>query len=565
MIKWILTLFVNFLSISLLTAQNPAPLNYPKGYFRYPLAIAPRLNANFGEMRPNHFHMGLDLYTLKKENLPIYAAAEGYISKVKIEPGGFGNAIYIAHPNGLTTLYAHMNSFMPALEQYVKKQQYLLESWNVELIIPNGLIAVKKGDFIGYSGNTGGSQGPHVHFEIRETATDKCLNPLLFGFNIPDQVAPDVYTIALYNRNLSSYEQSPLIVPLRKTTDGYTSTPLKVSFDKLVFAVRATDRMTGVPNNNGIFMATLFENEKAISSFRINGISYDETRFMNAHIDYKTKLSGGPYFQYLYPLPGDKLNIYSYSGPGSYLQLTDTLKHNYRLEVKDAYGNASQVRFTIQQSPNSTVKAVNTGTLMKAGELNVFESPNLQVYLPEAALYDSIYFKNSVLVNDQPLTFSPVYIVHSPLTPLQDYMTVRIKPDKTIPYPLRSKMLIRKISKDNVTVRKADWEMGMYTSRFREFGTFQLVADDQPPFISGLIQGANLSKAAKITIYVRDNFDEINNFRAELDGAWLRFAQRGNTFTYVFDELCVPGEHELKISVKDEAGNTKTESYTFRR
>lgn len=166
--------------LSSASAQKPARTDYPKGYFRYPLDIPPKLNANFGEMRPNHFHMGLDLFTQRKENLPIYAAAEGYVSRVKIEPGGFGNAIYIAHPNGLTTLYAHMNDFMPALQQYVKEQQYRTESWEQDLAIPAGKFPLKKSDFIGYSGNTGGSQGPHVHFEIRETVSEKCLNGLLF-------------------------------------------------------------------------------------------------------------------------------------------------------------------------------------------------------------------------------------------------------------------------------------------------------------------------------------------------------------------------------------------------
>ncbi len=564
MIKWYLTVFVNVILFPALFAQKPVPLTYTKGYFRYPLAIEPRLNANFGEMRPNHFHMGLDLFTLRKENLPIYAAAEGYISRVKIEAGGFGNAIYIAHPNGMSTLYAHMNSFMPVLEKYVKQQQYDSESWAMDLNIPSSLVPVKKGDFIGYSGNTGGSQGPHVHFEIRETSTDKCLNPLLFGFNIPDNVPPDIYKVALYNRSISSYEQSPVYLTLQKTTQGYVSAPVKLNFDKFTIAIQATDRMSGVANSNGIFTATLYENEKAIAGFRINGVGYDETRYMNAHIDYKTKLSGGPYLQYLYPLQGDILGIYPYGSAGSYYQLNDTSKHYLQLEVKDPSGNTSMARIVVQRSSIKPA-TVPTGILMKPGDLNVYESPDLQVYLPEKTLYDSIYFRNSVAAGGQPMTFSPIYTVHSPTTPLHDYITVSIKPDKTIPYPLRSRMLFKKVIRDNISVKKADWVMGMYAAKVREFGMFQLLADDQAPVISGIAPGADLSRATKITIYVKDNNDQVNNFRAELDGKWLRFVQRGNTFTYGFDEYCSRGEHELNISVKDEAGNTTTRSYTFKR
>ena len=592
MIKLFLALLFNIPMVFSAIGQKPAPVNYTKGYFRYPLAITPRLNANFGEMRPNHFHMGLDLYTLRKENLPIYAAADGYISRVKIEAGGFGNAIVINHPNGLSTLYAHMNDFMAPLDEYVKDQQYEHESWAADLNIPAVMFPVKKGDIIGYSGNTGGSQGPHVHFEIRETATDICLNPLLFGFNIPDNVPPDMFKLAIYNRNISSYEQFPLIIPVLKSGQGYTAPPVIISFDKVIIAIQSTDRMTGVPNSNGIFQAILYENEKAIGGFRINRIGYDQTRYLNAHIDYKTKLSGGAYFQYLFPLPGDKLDIYPYSTPGSFISLKDTAVHHYRLEIKDAYGNTSKMQFSLQRSVgngkltgngqvddkvegNVTGKGKaagnrvgsNTegGVLMKPGELNVFDSPEMEVYLPEQVLYDSIYFNSSASPGGQPLSFSPEYTIHTPQTPLHDYFILRIKPGRTIPYPLRDKIIIRQVSQDDIFVRKASWEMGMYMAKFRAFGIFQLVADDQPPLLSGLSQGANLSKASRITIYAKDNFEAVKNFRAELDGKWLRFSQRGNTFTYKFDERCGKGEHELRISIDDEAGNRTTQSIRFNR
>jgi murein DD-endopeptidase MepM/ murein hydrolase activator NlpD len=164
----ILGLLVFFLIVTKCEGQD-----YPQNYFRNPLNIPMELVANFGELRANHWHMGLDIRTQQKQNLPVHAAAEGYITRVKIEPGGFGRAIYINHPNGYTTLYAHLNNFFPALEQYVKAEQYKLESWQVELEIAPNLFPINKGSFIAYSGNTGGSQGPHVHFEIRETKTDR--------------------------------------------------------------------------------------------------------------------------------------------------------------------------------------------------------------------------------------------------------------------------------------------------------------------------------------------------------------------------------------------------------
>src|SRR5438045_7547824 len=182
---------------SCLHAQTFPAKNYPRGYFLYPVQAKIGLAANFGELRPNHYHMGYDCKTDQRQNMHVVAAADGYVAHVRIEPSGFGRAIYINHPNGLTTLYAHLNDFFPELEKYVKEQQYKLESWQVFLDIPANLFPVKKGQFIAFSGNTGGSQGPHCHFEIRDTNTDKVLNPLLFCFTIPDDVPSTLFRLAV--------------------------------------------------------------------------------------------------------------------------------------------------------------------------------------------------------------------------------------------------------------------------------------------------------------------------------------------------------------------------------
>jgi murein DD-endopeptidase MepM/ murein hydrolase activator NlpD len=562
--KSCLVILLIFLFSGVLLAQSKGKPEYEQGYFRYPLDIGSKLNANFGEMRPNHFHMGLDLFTLRKENLPIYAAAEGYISRVKIEAGGFGNAIYIAHPNGTSTLYAHMNDFYPALQQYVKKQQYIAESWAQDLPIPEGLFRVKKGDVIGMSGNTGGSQGPHVHFEIRETATDKCLNPLLWGFNIPDNVPPDIYKIAIYNRSISVYEQTPILVTAVKSTTGsYKATVPRLNFDKVLIALHATDRMTGAANNNGIFKATLSEGGKPLAGFRLDGISYDETRYLNAHIDYKTKMSGGSYIQFLTPLAGDRLTIYPFSKPGGFIELKDTASHAYRLEVIDPYGNTSQLLFSLQRT-SAIAPVGKQPNVMRPEELNVYETDDMELYMPENVLYDSIYFKYSSVPGGLPLTFSKIHTIHTATVPLHTNFTLRLGPDKTVPYQYRDRMLIKKITRSNVSVKKATWAMGKYSADFRDFGLFQLIADEQPPQLSGF-PGASLTGASKISIYVKDDNNLIKNFRAELDGKWLRFVQRGNTFTYQFDEKCSRGEHQLKISVEDEAGNKTVQNYSFTR
>ncbi|MDX2046256.1 MAG: M23 family metallopeptidase [Chitinophagaceae bacterium] len=566
------TLSAALMLFAVLLYAQPRPsqeesAGHSKTYFRYPLNIPVKLNANFGEMRPNHFHMGLDLFTQRKENLPIYAAADGYVARIKIEPGGFGRAIYLNHPNGLTTLYAHMNDFMPELEEYVKEKQYEKESWQVDLDIPEADFPVKKGTFIGYSGNTGGSQGPHVHFEIRETTTEKCLNPLMFDLNIPDKVPPDVYRLVVYNRNISTYEQSPLVYPLKKVQGVYVPAGIiKVNTDKVVFAIQAADKMSGVPNANGIFEATLYKVAEALNGFKLARIGYDETRYLNAHTDYRIKNGGGPYYQYLFPLPGNGLDIYRPSGGKPFFELPDTVVQALRIEVKDAYGNTSQVKFSVQRTGYWPVPA-RPGYKMKAGEVNVYETENMQVYLPENALYDSLNFTYTGFPNADPLAFSGIHHIHTYTVPVHANYTLRVKPDKIIPYHLRDRLLIKKITKNNISVKKAVWELGWYKSDFRDFGIFQLIADTEPPQVISysLKDGANLSKLSKLVVSVTDNYNQVKNFRAELDGEWLMFSQRGNTFTYKFDEHCPRGEHELKISVEDEAGNKTEKTFKFTR
>jgi hypothetical protein len=195
----LLFFFIGILLHTCVEAQFFPTHHYPQNYFQWPTNAKIGIVANFGELRPNHYHMGLDVRTDSKENMNVLAAAEGYVAKVHIDATGFGRALYINHPNGFTTLYAHLNDFNPEIEQYVKEQQYRLKKWNIDLEIPAGILPVKKGGFIAYSGNTGGSQGPHIHFEIRETATDKVLNPLLFGMPIPDRQAPDLIRLAIYH------------------------------------------------------------------------------------------------------------------------------------------------------------------------------------------------------------------------------------------------------------------------------------------------------------------------------------------------------------------------------
>ena len=237
-------LFTAFLFYSLCSIAQPP--SYLKNYFRNPLNISMDLAANFGELRPSHWHMGLDIRTNQKENLPVFAAADGYIAHIGIRPQSFGRFIVINHPNGLSTLYGHLNDFFPELEKYVTEQQYKQESWEIEIDFEKNMFPVAKGSFIAFSGNTGGSQGPHLHFEIFDTKTTKRLNPLLFEFSIWDDVPPNLVKLAMYDRNKSVYEQTPVFFYLKNTDSGYIiprQPVLKTGWNKISFAIHTIDNV----------------------------------------------------------------------------------------------------------------------------------------------------------------------------------------------------------------------------------------------------------------------------------------------------------------------------------
>ena len=562
------SLLLSSFAITTAHAQFFFKKNYPQQYFQWPVGAKIALVANFGELRPNHYHMGLDCRTDQVENKPVLAAADGYIAKVKIEPFGFGRCIYINHPNGLTSLYAHLNDFNPALENYIKQQQYNLQSWNVFLDIPAQLFPVKKGDFIAYSGSTGGSQGPHVHFEIRDTKTDKVLNPLLFGLPIADNIAPDILRLAVYDRCISTYEQTPKIYALKKVNGVYVpaSGKLLINTEKVSFAITAYDRYSGSTNQNGIYEAVLYNNDKAISGFRMDSITYTDTRYLNAHIDYKQRANGGTWLQHLSRLPGNADPIYKTDAGNGIVELTPHEETAVKITVADPAGNLSTLKFSIATSAFSGSRpTVQSGEQKQfhPGFINVFENDHIQFYLGENALYDSFNFRYN---ETKDIKGKIIYQVHNATVPLHTFFSLKIKPDFLVTDT--GKIVMHRFYGAKDDYKKAVFENGWYKAAFREMGNFQILIDSIAPEVRplGFVNGMNASKLSRLLFVVTDNTEEIKKFTATLDGKWLRFTNdKGRNFIYKFDEHCPPGFHELVIEAEDQAGNITKKIYNFTR
>lgn len=544
--------------------------DYPQAYFRNPLGIPIQLTANFGELRTNHFHMGFDIRTRQRENLPVYAAAEGYISRIKIEKAGFGRAIYINHPNGYTTVYAHLNNFYDTLNSYVKDKQYADQQWEQEIDLEPNQFKVAKGQVIAYSGNTGGSEGPHLHFEIRDTKTGNDLNPWSFGLGLSDKMAPSIYRLYYYDRRYSTYQVEPVPIPIAGGGAKYTSAHSVVILASPVisFGISAEDKINISSFRYGIYGASLSIDGIVQSAFRLNDISYDDTRYVNGSIDYKTRASGGAYIQHVSKLPGNYSTIFSSTGDGK-IMLTDTLTHNAEILVKDAAGNSSVLSFKFKWDPSKTedlMFAANS-IFMVTGKENTLKMDDIEADFSAKAFYDTVPFIYSAELSKDTRVVSAIHHLHNFTVPVHDSFVVRIKPIVLISDSVKDRVVMQLISNRKIEAVKGQWKDNWMEAKFRDLGIVKLLIDTLPPNIrlAGWVSGSNLRSRKLISIAASDNVDDVKSFTAFLDGDWVMFSRKDNTFTHAFDERTGPGRHELRVIVEDEAGNITERKYGFIR
>lgn len=536
-------------------AQNN---NYPQNYFRNPLNIPILLAGNFGECRPGHFHSGIDIRTEGKENLPVFAAADGYISRVKMEPGGFGHGIYITHPNGYTTLYAHLNDFFPALQKWVRQEQYAQKSWTIDLSFDAQKFPIKKGQQIAWSGNTGGSSAPHLHFEIRDGKTEHPLNPQLFGFEIEDTVSPLPTEIAIYNGTESIYLQNPTRVPLKKLQDIFV--PIKdsvmVSADAISLGVAVNDYMNNSTNTLSFYTAQWYANNVLVGSIRLDDIGYNETRYLNACADYKLQKETGIWFNSLFLLPNNQLHkLYQFEQKGNgQIVLNKLAPTPIRIVLTDVSGNASEIKFTIIRAEKMT-PSLCSQTWKSKQEQN-FETPNLKFTLPATALYDDICFETSKYTEAK--SSSSRFSIVTPAIPIHNYFDLSIKPEVAIPFALISKMTLQYSDSKKISGKKASLTNGWYGASVRAFGDYWLAIDTTAPLIKPVDKnGVLLGLGKEIRFVVTDNLSSVKSFTGSINGQWICFEQHGDNWFYLIDEHCPKGKNKLHLSAIDENGNER--------
>lgn len=553
-------LILAFLFSPFLFAQT----QYPKDYFRPPLDVPMQLSGNFGELRPNHFHAGFDLKTNQKEGLNVYAIADGYVSRIKISTFGNGKCIYITHPNGYTSVYGHLQTTVGPIQDYVKKTHYKEKAYEIEMLLKPDELPVTKGQLIALSGNTGSSEGPHLHFEIRDTKTEFVINPIFFGFdqNIKDTKKPtlsSLYVYPLYNATVNQSKQ-PLLVNMTLQKDGtYLAAKVKTN-GKIGFGINASDTDDVSFNKNGVFNVSTFLNGNQNYNYQFNTYSFDEMRYINAFIDYLRYKKTSQRVQKLFMKTPFALSIIKTDSLRGIISAVPNLTSNYRIEVSDYFGNSNSITVPIEydlETPLVPAEPVTSKYFVRYNKDSNFEKDNMSVFFPAGTFYDDFNLNFDVKNNK-------IYI-HDDTVPVHSNFTITIK-DTVYPESLKDKLYIGKGTSYNGTTRKGD----VFTAKAKILGTYGLVLDTIAPVIkiAKPVEGKWISDQKKIEFTISDSLSGIKSYKGYLNGSWVLFEyeNKNRKITHIFDDqYLTEGENFLKIEVVDNVGNsTIFETHFFR-
>ena len=542
-----------------------------------PLKIKPVVSGSFGEVRPNHFHSGLDLATNGKTGYRVYSSDDGFVARIKVSPVGYGKAIYIQHPNGYTTVYGHLQRFSKRIDSLVRHRQYENKSYAIELFFKKDELPVKKGEVIAYTGNSGSSGGPHLHYEVRKTASQKPMDPLLFRDDVEDDVKPKILGLKIYpldtgsrveGRNKPKYLQA---VYYDKQYHPKGQKIIKAS-GEIGLGIQVLDYFTGSWRKCGVRSIELLVDSDRVFKSDVSTFSFAETRYVNSLMDYAEKKHTGKVIQKSFVEPNNRLSIYKELKNKGVIGLQPGEEHNVKYIVKDATGNTSVLTFKlkgVEYPAGSPASDEEEGMKKIAWDKPfTFAAKGVEVKINPRSLYADapFYFE----VDDDSTGFlSPVYVIGKDDVPVQKYFTVSIDVPDTVTVP-KDKLLIAGVtSKGKPYSIGGKYDDGKVTVRTRNFGSYTLFYDTVPPVVKlyRAPSGLNYKSRKTIAVKIYDDMSGIKDYDCYIDGKWALFEYDAKTYRLTgykeyFPEF-KPGKHELKVVVTDDRGNKTEKKYNI--
>ncbi len=558
---------------SLLRAQD----TLPKNYFINPLDIPISLAGTFGEIRSDHYHTGIDIRTDGKEGLPVHAAAKGYVSRIVVSPYGYGNALYLTHPNGYVSLYGHLSHFNRAITSYVKNKQYSEEKYRQDIPVFPGQFAVNKGDTIAFSGSTGASEGPHLHFEIRNAKNDDPINPLLAGYVVEDTLAPIIKGIALYPLNDSSTINGihqPFYCKVKKVHKQYkldSDEPIR-AYGSIGAGISCYDVAEGSDNRNGPYIKLLKDNGDTIYYSRMNILSFLTMRFINGHIDYAAMHDQIDTIEYSFLQDNDKLNIYKKLVNKGRIDCKTNMIQTLEYMISDYNGNTSRVAFNIigDKQPLSIYNDTAKYAAIANWRTNFdYSGKGMKIEIPAGDLFNNMKFYYSEDSSKGNMEVSPIYNIQNENIPLSANYTLMLKPNPGLPDSLLKKAVVVRLEGNGKNSIGGKWEDGYMVVHPKNFGRYVIMLDLYRPVIKpvNIYKGKNMGHDDKVAFEITDNLSGIGSYRCTVDGKWvlMEFNPKNNQIYYTFDEHVAKGTHHLQLVVSDEVGNTSVYKTDFVR
>ena len=544
---------------------------YPQDYFASPINSPIILAGTFGELRTNHFHSGIDIKTEGRINMPILASAEGYISRIKVSPYGFGKALYLRHPNGYTTVYGHLQSFDPKIEAFLKEEQKRKTSNEVDLFPAAGQFSFAQGEQIALSGNTGGSGGPHLHFEIRSTASEKIINPLLFGLQVADNIHPELKDLQIYlfaNGEVQGQEERSLLPEGNGNYRLSGNGVVEVESD-FALGIHAIDRLDGASNRNGVYELKLFVNDDLQYHFQMETYAFAETRFINSHIDFALKDCCRRVLHKLYLEPNNQLSVYPKGKKGDLISFDKDTLVQIRIEAADYEGNTSKLSFQLDYKVGMQIEEDAENLPLEKWAYNKphqYEKQGLSLNFKAGSFYRDIFFEHEVLEPARGF-LSEVHRVGSTAIPIQNYYDLGISVRYLNPKWDTKKLCIVGVKDGRIIdYEGGSFSLNMVRTRTRNFGDFAVAIDTIAPTVKAVnfASGESLKGKGPLLIEIRDDLSGIKNYNAWINEQWWPLyydAKKKRLILSLEDLPSDVSKHSLRLVVEDDKKNQSEENW----